>query len=291
MIYPKITIVTPSFNQGKYLEDTLLSVINQKYPNLEYIVIDGGSTDNSIEIIKKYEPQLTYWISETDKGLYDAIQKGFERSTGDIMAWINSDDMYHQKSLLTVAEIFEVFPKVNWLMGQNTFYNEFGQAFIMDDDTYHERWSKWRMYNFEGKFIQQESVFWRRELWEKAGGYIDKKINLAGDFDLWLRFFRYENLYSTTFLLSGFRFRNENQKSNNNFKEYISQTQKLLLRENQIKNHSVYVVFCKLIILISKAIIIKKYRNMLIHKVLKFPSKIIYLPRQGYFLRKLYHLS
>lgn len=88
MNYPKISIVTPSFNQAEYLEQTILSVIDQNYPNLEYIIIDGGSADKSIEVIKKYENKLSYWISENDKGLYNALQKGFQKTTGEIMGWI-----------------------------------------------------------------------------------------------------------------------------------------------------------------------------------------------------------
>ena len=104
--YPKFTIVTPNYNGDKFLEQTILSVINQNYPNLEYIIIDGGSNDSSIEIIKKYENYLTYWISEPDNGMYEAIQKGFDKSTGEIMAWVNSDDMSHNNSFFTVHKQF-----------------------------------------------------------------------------------------------------------------------------------------------------------------------------------------
>ena len=90
--YPKISIVTPSFNQGKYIEQTIQSVLTQNYPNLEYIIIDGGSTDKTVDIIKKYEQQLSYWVTEPDKGQTDAINKGFAKCTGEIFNWINSDD-------------------------------------------------------------------------------------------------------------------------------------------------------------------------------------------------------
>jgi glycosyltransferase involved in cell wall biosynthesis len=100
---PKITIITPSFNQGEYLEETILSVLNQNYPNLEYIIIDGGSTDNSVEIIKKYSASLKFWISEKDRGQSDAIKKGFQHSTGDWVNWLNSDDVLKEGALFELA--------------------------------------------------------------------------------------------------------------------------------------------------------------------------------------------
>ena len=105
--WPRITIVTPSFNQGQYLEQTINSIIRQKYPNLEYIVIDGGSTDNSVEIIRKYESWITYWVSEKDDGQAQAINKGFQKSTGDIHAYVNSDDLLTEGTLVKVAEVFK----------------------------------------------------------------------------------------------------------------------------------------------------------------------------------------
>jgi glycosyltransferase involved in cell wall biosynthesis len=286
--YPKITIVTPSFNQGDYLEDTINSILDQGYPNLEYIIIDGGSTDNSIDIIRKYESKLAYWVSEKDEGLYDGIQKGFARSTGDIMGWINSDDMHHKKSLITIAQLFYALPAVNWIMGKNTFYDEEGKMFVFDTDMFHERWSKWKMYDFDGMFIQQESVFWRRTLWEKSGAFIDSSLSLAGDADLWLRFFRHDKLYSTTFLLAGFRFRNGNQKSKDQRNEYVAELKMLIQREKELGNGAAYLLYVRFIRYLAKFIPMKKYRNMLVFKTMKIPPKLMYAPEKGYHFLKNY---
>lgn len=209
MKYPKISIVTPNYNGGQYLEETITSVLSQNYPNLEYIIIDGGSTDDSVSIIKKYEEHLKYWISEPDKGLYDAVQKGFDQATGEIMAWINSDDLYHPKAFFTVAEIFN-FEEVNWLQGNPSTFDEMGRTVAVYGV---KRWSKLDYYLGDFRWIQQESVFWRKSLWEKAGKKISTEMKYAGDLELWLRFFRYEKLYVTSALLGGFRQRSQNQLS------------------------------------------------------------------------------
>ena len=126
MNYPKISIVTPSFNQAPYIEETLQSVLGQNYPNLEYVVIDGGSADGSVDIIKKYEDQLHYFVSEKDFGHGHAINKGFAKTSGEIMAWINSDDKYMPWAFNVVAEIFKKFPEVDWIIGYNGIWNSQG---------------------------------------------------------------------------------------------------------------------------------------------------------------------
>ncbi len=210
--YPKISVITVNLNGERFLEEAILSVLNQKYPNLEYIIIDGGSTDGSLEIIKKYEKNLAYWLSEKDEGQYHAVQKGFEKSSGDIMAWLNSDDLYVPNSFFAVAEIFNSFPKVEWLMGIPREYNEEG-AMMSRIMLPWGRWSKNRFYTFDFQYIQQESSFWKRELWEKAGSKMNLEYNYAGDMELWTRFFRHAKLYTTIATLAGFRYSSANQRS------------------------------------------------------------------------------
>lgn len=124
MDYPKISIITPSFNQGKYIEKTIQSILDQNYPNLEYIIIDGGSTDETIEIIKKYEHKIKYWVSEKDGGQTDAINKGLKYCTGDIFNWINSDDYLSENALFTIAKGFMDHPSVGMVAGAVQNFNE-----------------------------------------------------------------------------------------------------------------------------------------------------------------------
>jgi glycosyltransferase involved in cell wall biosynthesis len=216
--WPKISIVTPSFNMVNYIEDTILSVISQGYPNLEYIIIDGGSKDGTVDIIKKYDKWITYWISEPDKGMYDAIQKGFERSSGEIMAYINSDDKYHYNAFFTAATIFSSMEDVDWVLGRASFYNEEGSIVDVKDM---RKWSKLNYYLGDFKWIQQESIFWRRNLWIKAGSRINTRLKLAGDYELWLRFFRFARLHTVETVFGGFRFRSKDQLSLERLDSYL----------------------------------------------------------------------
>lgn len=239
-LWPKISIVTPSYNQGQFLEATICSILGQNYPNLEYIVIDGGSTDNSVEIIKKYERHLAYWVSEKDAGQYDAINKGFARSTGEIMAWLNSDDMYLPWVFRTIGEIFSDFAEINWLTSLNPgTWDYAGNCRGFGSKPGFSRQCFLDGVNLpidgRGWWIQQESTFWRRSLWEKAGG-LDTTVSLAGDFDLWCQFWLHENLYGTTAPLGGFRFQ-ELQRSKN-IEKYIAEAEKCLRRTRLELNYS-----------------------------------------------------
>jgi hypothetical protein len=198
---PIISVVTPSFNQGEFVEATLRSVIDQQYPDLEYVVIDGGSADDSVRIIRQYSQSLAYWVSEPDDGHAHALNKGFARTSGEIMCWLNSSDMYYPWTLETVAEVFSELPEVEWITGVPTQLSLRGGPKSAGA-------SYFNAYDFLAghyRWIQQESVFWRRSLWERAGGRLDESLECAADFDLWLRFFQLTPLYHLDTILGGFR--------------------------------------------------------------------------------------
>ncbi len=239
MSSPKISIITPNFNQAGYIEETILSVIGQNYPKLEYIIIDGGSTDGSVDIIKKYEKQITYWVSEPDAGLYYALQKGFDKATGEILGWINSDDKLHPNALHVVGELFDSFENVNWITGCPSGFDEKGYTVALGEV---KRWSKYDFYLYDYKWIQQESTFWRRSLWDKAGRFLNKEIKYAADFELWLRFFRYDKLFTVRTILGGFRFRSSSQMSVIHSDKYQEEANGLIDKEiltlsKELKKH------------------------------------------------------
>jgi glycosyltransferase involved in cell wall biosynthesis len=224
----KISLVTPTYNQGQFLERTILSVLGQGYKNLEYIIIDGGSTDDSVAIIKKYEQHLTYWTSEKDSGMYDAVHKGFARATGDIMGWLNSDDILLTGALFTINETFQTFPHVKWVTGMPVSIDELDRIISFQ---LVQPWSRLKIISGEYQWIQQESTYWRRELWKASGERFDSTYSLAGDFELWARFFRHEKLFSIHIAIAGFRKRSQNQKSLEGLNPYKTEVMAILKRE------------------------------------------------------------
>src|SRR6185369_2074543 len=134
--FPSVSIVTPSFNQGHYLEQCIDSILSQNYPNLEYIIIDGGSTDGSVEIIKKYEKHLTYWQSQPDNGHYSAVNEGFARATGDILCWLNSDDLFHKDGLFKVASVFKGHEDVEFITGKRVGFDAEGNLLSYGHELY-----------------------------------------------------------------------------------------------------------------------------------------------------------
>ncbi len=230
--YPNSSVVVVNYNLAGYLEDALRSIVDHNYPNLELLVVDGGSSDGSQAVIEWFADKIHWWVSEPDKGQYDAVQKGFSHSTGEIMYWLNSDDMLQRRALFVVAEVFQTFPEVEWLTGIASEYHPDGHI-VQRITLPWSRWSRLRYLTYDFQFIQQESTFWRRSLWEKAGATMSTELKLAGDMELWARFFRHAKLYTVQSLLGGFRYRREGQRSRDQRLQYLAECRLVAKRERQ----------------------------------------------------------
>ena len=180
---PKISIVTPSFKQAEFIERTMLSVLDQSYPNLEYYVQDGGSEDGTAEVVKRHENRLAGWQSRADRGQAQAINRAFAKTSGDIMAYLNSDDVLFPGALAYIAEYFERHPEIDVVYGNRIVINDkdlqIGRWVMPAHDDGVLSWAD---------FVPQETLFWRRSIWEKAGGRMDESFQFALDWDLLVRF-------------------------------------------------------------------------------------------------------
>jgi len=179
---PLVSIVTPSFNQARFLEATIQSVLSQNYPRLEYIIVDGGSTDGSLEIIRKYSDRLSWWTSEKDKGQTDALNKGFAHARGNIFAWLNSDDTYQPGAVASAVEYLQANSQLGLVYGDSNYINEAGQIIgrfpAAQTDLHRLR---------QGYVhIPQQASFFRGDLWREVGP-LDPSFYFAMDYDLWVR--------------------------------------------------------------------------------------------------------
>lgn len=200
----KITVVTPSYNQGKFIKRTIESVLSQDIQDLEYIVMDGGSTDETVEILKSYGNRIT-WKSEKDKGQTDAVNKGIKMASGDIIGWLNSDDIYYPGAITKVMEVFEEHPEINVVYGNANHIRE-DDSFI--EEYYTEDFDYERLKDI--CFICQPSLFFRKKLVDEYG-YLDDKLQYCMDYDYWLRLGKGEKFYRLNELIAGSRLYDDNK--------------------------------------------------------------------------------
>lgn len=206
MNHLKISIITVCYNMEEYIERTIQSVLSQDYPNLEYIIVDGGSTDNTINIVNKYKSKISKIICEPDNGMYDAINKGINASTGDVLAWLNADDSYFPWTLKMISNIFAEHDDINWIAGIPAFLDEdrnltniYTHAAAKPAKAIANGWFREGVYGY----LQQEGMFWRRNLYFNSGG-LDINYKYAGDFELWTRFALHSDLVTVAIPLGAF---------------------------------------------------------------------------------------
>lgn len=180
-----ISIVTPSFNQAPYIEETIKSVLSQDYPEIEYIIVDGGSTDGTVDIIRQYEKRISWWVSEKDKGQTDAINKGFARAKGDVLAWINSDDTYERGAVAAAAKYLQEHPTLGMVYGDCNFISQNGKVIGKFDAAQ----TNYRLIRQGYVHIPQQTMFFRAGLWKQVGP-LDPSFYFAMDYDLWTRISR-----------------------------------------------------------------------------------------------------
>lgn len=179
---PLVSIVTPSYNQAPFLEATMRSVLEQDYPRLEYIVVDGGSTDGSREIIERYAERLAWWVSEPDLGQTDAINKGFAHAHGEILGWLNSDDTYLPGAVAEAVSFLQAHPEVGLVYGDANYIDEAGRVI----GRFNARQTSYQRLRRGGVYIPQQAAFFRARLWRQVGP-LDPSFYFAMDYDLWVR--------------------------------------------------------------------------------------------------------
>jgi glycosyltransferase involved in cell wall biosynthesis len=187
---PLVSIVTPSFNQVRYLESTINSVFDQDYPNIEYIIVDGGSTDGSVEIIRRYSDRLAWWVSEKDNGHADALNKGFAHAKGDVLAWLNSDDTYYPGAIADAVASLQAHLEAGMVYGDADLTDENGKVIGRFASRQTDYWKLLR----GSVHIPQATTFFRAALWRQVGP-LSRALFFAFDYDLWVRLSKVSNLY------------------------------------------------------------------------------------------------
>lgn len=212
-LYKKISVIIPCYNSVDFIEKTLLSIVSQQYPNLELIIVDGNSTDGTLEIIKKFDEYIDVLISEVDNGQYDAVRKGLAISNGEILCWLNSDDIYMPWTFELVNNFFLNNEGFMWISGSTLLIDENGIPMYTSNNigSKNSKDIKKGLYrkNYFG-YLQQEGMFWKRDLYELSGG-LSLNYSLAADFELWIKFARIAEIVSVSAPLAGFRIQKQNR--------------------------------------------------------------------------------
>jgi len=220
--FPKITVITPSFNQSQFLERTILSVIKQDYPNLEYIIIDGGSTDGSVDIIKQYEEHINYWVSEKDNGQTHALNKGLKIATGDWVGWQNSDDIYYPGSFLSVADAINNVTTEDLVIGNMNLIDEHDS--MLRDLKYVT--PTYKSLLAEGMVVANQAAFWRRKIHDDIG-YLDEDLHCVFDYEWFLRVMKDKQAYHVDKTWGALRYHSET-KTHNIQKQFDVEMNKVL---------------------------------------------------------------
>jgi glycosyltransferase involved in cell wall biosynthesis len=208
----RVSVITPSYNQGKYLEETVKSVLGQHYPNFEFIIIDGGSTDDSVNIIRKYEKDISYWISEPDKGQSNAVNKGLQIASGDIIGWINSDDVYYEGTILKAVQVFTEHPEIDVVFGNVNFIDENGKVLHHTNEIKVD----YNTYLFTERCYHANAAgFFRRRCFDKFG-MLREDLTYTMDYELYLRFaFNRCKFYQLNDVLGSYRLHSQSKTHEN----------------------------------------------------------------------------
>lgn len=207
--WPKISVITPSYNQAKFLERTILSVLEQNYPNLEYIIIDGGSTDGSMEVIKQYQDQLAYWECKPDDGQTHAINKGLKRATGELIGWQNSDDIYEMEAFISCAKAAQKYPHKHVFIGNMNIIDANDRQLR---DLYYVK-PTYNALRAEGMVLANQAAFWRRDVHETIG-YMDESLNYAFDYEWFLRLLKQYDAVHTDQFWGNLRYHDQTKMHN-----------------------------------------------------------------------------
>lgn len=230
MDLPLISIITPSYNQGHFITQTIDSVLSQGYPNLEYWVIDGGSTDETVKILKSYGRKLQ-WVSEKDRGQTHAINKGLERAKGEVLAYLNSDDIYYPGTLEKVGRYFADHQDTHWLTGSYEIIDQDGkplskQSLVKKYKDFLLPYYSYFLIKATNSIIPQPSTFWSREAYTKIGPFTEK-LRYCMDYDYWLRLGKYYHLHRISEILSGFRVHQDSKSTTGYHRQFAEELEVL----------------------------------------------------------------